>query len=150
MAGISPREYSRRLSSLTLPKIREVMYQQLKQDEQELKNLKLNELKHGEKPDGSPIGAYRSSSYEKFKRRLNPTAGGKVDLILKGDFSGDMQLQKKGAGRLTFNSRDRKKPWLIKRYGIDIMGLNQSTFNAFQANRMPEVLRQLKQYAKVR
>jgi hypothetical protein len=150
MSGISPAEYARRLKTLTLPVIREKMYVEMKQDEPELRELKIDELKHGERPDGSQIGTYKNAAYQKFKQQKNPTAKGKVDLVLSGKFSQSVFLPKGRSGKYLFGARDRKKPILTDRYGGDIMGLNQKTFNEYQIKQIPEVLKKLKQYAKIR
>src|SRR6478672_7285681 len=99
MPGISPKEYSRRLSALTLPVIRQKMYEEMKRDESELKELKIEEVKHGKMPDGTDIGEYRNKAYQRMKMLKNPLAKGKVDLVLKGQYTNSYYLPKGRNGK---------------------------------------------------
>lgn len=67
-----------------------------------------------------------------FKRRINPLAGGTVDLILDGYFTGQLFIDDLGNGRYIFDSRDDKTDLLVSKYGRDIMGLNEDTFREFE------------------
>lgn len=93
---------------------------------------KVNEFKRGENPDKSRIGYYRSPAYRSFKRTLNPLASGTVDLILTGQFTRGLFVDKRGNGRFLFDSTDDKTDDLIGKYGLDIMGINQETWLKLQ------------------
>lgn len=100
-----------------------------------LKYAKEDEFLHGNKPDGSPIGRYKSKSYEQYKLRRNPLAGGDVDLIDTGSFVDNMKPFKSNrVGHYIFKSSDKKSPMLQAKYGSEIMGLNQKTFENIQKN----------------
>lgn len=110
-----------------------------------LKNEKIHELKRGDRPDGSEIGTYRSQSYSLFKSSLNPLAGGYVDLILTGSFSNNLFPVRQSNNIYSFDGKDRKTGDLISKYGMDIMGLNQETFNRLQKDLYaPQLIRYIK------
>lgn len=101
--------------------------------DQELKKEKKNELEKGELPDGSSIEPpYVNLGYQRFKQKMNPKAKGNVDLILKGAFSGNMFPKKKKERTFIFKSSDWKSEVLQEKYGEEIMGLNQNTFDEKQ------------------
>jgi hypothetical protein len=132
--GISAKEYQKRLAPiLKLSAIQELVQEELVKSETILKDLKENEFLRGERPDGSPIGRYRSPAYSMFKQRMNPLASGDVDLILTGKFINSFFVLKTPTkdGRL-FGARDSKRTSLVEKYGSDIMGLNQQVFTKFE------------------
>lgn len=112
----------------------------------ELTSLKEAEFKHGDRPDGTAIGKYRSKSYAAFKQRKNPLAGGDVDLILTGDLINSAFLKKNGEGSYLFGFRDGKAPDLLKKYNRNAKGqqnlesLNQDTFTDWQIEKIKPVL----------
>jgi len=72
-------------------------------------------------------------SYSIFKNQLNPLAGeGYVDLILTGQFERSLFPRRTSGNGYLFSSNDPKAGDLISKYGLDIMGLNQETFNQLQ------------------
>lgn len=111
----------------------------------DLINLKEAEFKRGERPNGSIIGVYRSPAYSMFKQRQNPIAGGDVDLILTGDFINSAFLKRPSSGVYIFGFRDYKARSLFDKYGTDIAGLNQNTFNLFLKEKIqPNFVREIK------
>lgn len=150
MAGISPAEMSRRLSKLTLPKLQQLMYQEIKEDETMLRAMKAQEFLRGERPTGKLIGNYRSPFYSRYKERLNPLASGHVDLIVTGAFVESAYLLKPRGNKYLFGFSDEKAGKLISRYGSDIQGLNQLDFDSFIKIQVAEhFIKAMKQYAKV-
>jgi hypothetical protein len=103
-------------------------------------DLKEAEFKKGDRPSGKPLGKYRSKTYAALKQRMNPLAHGDVDLILTGSFINSAFITKPTEGTYLFGFRDSKTNSLIERYGTDIKGLNQETFNGFQNNVIKPVL----------
>lgn len=101
-------------------------------DQKKLKEEKVNEFRHGERPDGRLIGMYRDPFYATEKYYLNPLAKGNVDLILTGSFTNKLFVKQYGKGYL-FDSTDVKTGNLLGKYGLDIMGLNQEWFNKRQS-----------------
>jgi len=97
-----------------------------------LADAKAAEFREGENPDGSMIGSYRSLSYELFKEQINPIAGGAVDLMLTGAFIDSFFTKKAGASKFIFGATDKKKAHLVEKYGEQIMGLSQTTFDVLQ------------------
>ena len=93
---------------------------------------KYKEFQRGDKPDGTAIGFYRNTEYGLFKQRMNPLAGGTVDLILTGSFTRGLFVESLGNSRYTFDSTDDKTDDLIGKYGKDIMGLNQGEWIRLQ------------------
>lgn len=75
---------------------------------------------------------YQSQKYSQFKAKKNPTAGGKIDLILTGQFVDAMYLLKPRQSKLKFGNTDKKRNILKEMYGQNIFGLNQSVFDKYQ------------------
>lgn len=115
-------------------------------EESNLRNLKEDEFLRGERPDGSIIGIYRNLFYGQQKNRKNPLAGFlHVDLIDTGAFVNSSRLLKQQAGIYRFGFTDSKAPDLLERYGRDIAGLSQETFNKFQIDIIkPRFVRKIK------
>lgn len=101
-------------------------------DQKELRELKENEFEFGLRPSFKKIGRYQSQAYANYKSLLNPLAGkGNVDLIQTGAFVNSLFVKPFSKGYI-FDSENEKKGRLIGKYGLDIMGLNQETFNKRQ------------------
>ncbi len=116
----------------------------------ELKQAKKDEFKRGEKPDGSNIGEYKSTSYRIFKQQKNPLARGKVDLILTGSFTNRIFTKKIGNNTYIFDSSDTKATDLFDKYGQDLKGLNQDTTNEIESESIAEELKaKLKEFLKL-
>lgn len=94
---------------------------------------KVDEFKEGELPDGSRIGYYRNQAYRIFKRGLNPTASGTVDLILTGSFTRQLFVEDVRPSLFRFDSRDDKSNELETKYGKDIWGLSERRWQDRQA-----------------
>lgn len=127
--AISPAEMIRRIQRV-LPKLKPEA-QRLILRSPELIKAKVNELKRGENPEGGRIGYYRNPAYRLFKKSINPMASGTVDLILSGNFSRGLGLEKKGNGFL-FDSSDDKAPELFAKYGQENRQLNIREWNRIQ------------------
>lgn len=97
-----------------------------------LPDVKASEFREGMLPDGSRIGFYQNQIYANMKQRMNPKAGGTVDLMLTGDFIESFFVKSKGKSKFTFDATDEKTKKLKGKYGGEIMGLNQETFNRVQ------------------
>lgn len=99
----------------------------------ETEQAKKDELKGGKKPNNEIIGKYQSLDYAIFKNAMNPAAGlGNVDLIFTGDFSNRLFPIRVSESKYTFQGADPKTPMLVRKYGDDILGLNQNTFDKLQ------------------
>lgn len=89
----------------------------------------VDQMRHGKNKNGNIIGEYRSAWYGDFKTRMNPLAGGNVDLILTGAFTSGMYLELMSRGSYKIDSKDAKRDLLVKGggnrrgYGSDIFGL---------------------------
>ena len=130
--AISAKQMNLRLSSIAnLQWLQNQVQEIVIKDNQELRKEKIDEFKHGLRPDGRIIGLYHSKAYEAFKQTLNPLAGGKVDLILSQSFSNSMFVKPFNKGYI-FDASDSKTDKLKGKYGLDIMGLNQEYFNERQ------------------
>lgn len=127
MASIA--EIKRRLEKVQKKTTLNAIIDKIVLSDRQLKILKEQEFEKGERPNGSIIGTYKSKSYELYKASLNPEAGGVVDLMLTGSFVDEMYVSKgRKVGHYIFKSNDEKSNALQKKYGKDIMGLNQETF----------------------
>lgn len=127
----------------------ELETQKIIQRDSDLIRAKVNEFERGENPDKSRIGYYSSPAYRLFKRQLNPLAGGSVDLILTGAFTGGLAVESLGNRRFIFDSSDDKTPFLVAKYGLDIMGINQQEWEKIQKDSIaPKLIKFIKQQLK--
>ena len=85
--------------------------------------------------------AYRSLSYERQKRAMNPGANGKVDLYLTGQFYSGIRLETATETEIRLTSSDEKNKMLNQKYE-GIFKYNKETI----ANIKPEIIRLTKEY----
>lgn len=143
MASLS--EVKKRLQKVTQPKLQKKV-EELVLIDTEIRKEKKEELKRGQSPDGGLIGTYRSQDYEIFKSRLNPLAGGTVDLILTGKFANQLFVVSLGNSRFQFKSQDSKDPMLFEKYGQENRGLNKEVFEELQRKKYaPQLIKFIKQ-----
>lgn len=137
MKRLTLGEIKRRLQKLTQAKLEQATQEIILKDPKILERKK-DELKSGIRPDGSIIGEYRSEKYKLFKQKLNPLAGGKVDLILKGDTKRGLYLESDGKGGFIFRSSDSKWDDLMAKYNKgqigskDLKAINPQVFDRLQ------------------
>lgn len=81
-------------------------------------------LKRGDGVNGGVIGRYANEKYELFKAKLNPMAGGAVDLILTGSTVEKLFLGEKG-GDFIIKSADEKYGMLAEKYGAEQFGITE-------------------------
>ena len=113
----------------------------------ELKADKIDEFESGLRPSGAIIGKYRNINYAVFKRNQNPKAQGNVDLILTGDFAGRLFVTNPKKSVFKFESTDKKAPMLFEKYGDDLKGINQETWDEFQKSIAPQLIMRIKEIA---
>lgn len=124
-------------------------------DQKNLKEEKHREFLYGERPDGTKIGRYSQSdegqSYADFKYQRNPLAGfGNVDLLLTRSFFNSLFLQPYRRRAFIFKGNDVKTNDLIRKYGIDILGISQEYFDQRQSEIYRLVLvYNIKRYANI-
>lgn len=117
----------------------------------DLREKKEGEFEKGLRPDGRPIGTYRNYSYARMKQRMNPMAGGKVDLMLTKSFVRAMRVTRSRGNKYTFLNSDKKRQKLMSRYGVDIFGLSQKTFDDFVRDQIvSDFFKTLKQKGRIR
>lgn len=115
-----------------------------------LKKEKIKEFESGIRPNGNIIGRYRNPFYRDMKQRMNPNAGGNVDLILTGRFTQGLYLTSRFQRAFIFESSDKKSANLKGKYGIDIMGLNEDFFlNKQKFEYAPLLVVEIKRYANI-
>ena len=71
------------------------------------------------------IGEYKSQSYAIMKQRMNPLAGGSVDLFLTGDLQRFMTIEKQSKNIFKIYSKDNKYKELANKYGSNQFGLTE-------------------------
>lgn len=91
---------------------------------EQYKEHQIEQWMHGERRDGLKIGVYANPVYESDKKKLNPLAGGFVDLRLEGDFHNELTLRRESDKKFLLYSQDWKSPMLVKHYGPLIFYLN--------------------------
>ena len=109
-----------------------IVDESIKENEPEIIDAQVDQMRHGLKSDGSLIGQYATtpggglSEYAKAKFNQNPLAGeGNVDLILHGDFTGAIALEYDNDYIRPF-STDEKNDKLTtgqQGYGANVFGL---------------------------
>jgi len=100
--------------------------------EDEIKQLKEQDFLHGDIFGNGKTYDYQSQKYSQFKSKKNPIAGGKIDLIVTGQFVDAMYLLKPKQSKLKFGNTDKKRNILKEMYGDNIFGLNQVVFDKYQ------------------
>lgn len=97
-------------------------------------DMQRDQMTRGINSDGGEIGMYRSQSYQYMKERMNPLAGGTVDLKLTGDFQAELTLRRMSDKEYSIYSQDAKAPMLKKKYGENIYFLSQAWREQYKAN----------------
>lgn len=111
---------------LTRPSLNEVVQETINDNRDAIRELQIDQLKHGTKKDGKIIGKYRNDAYAAKKNRQNPLAGlGNVDLILTGALKNDIFIDVR-PDVFVIDSADEKTGELIKKYG-DPFGLSKES-----------------------
>lgn len=148
---ISAKEYLRRVQSISSPaRLEDLANEVIIKAESEIKGLKEQDFLEGDIYGDGTKRSYRSVGYELFKERLNPLAGGAVDLILTGRFVNSMFIDKPNKNIYHFGNNDSKRDMLTNKYGTGIFGLNQGVFNKFQLEILaPRYIRMIKETAKI-
>lgn len=130
--------------------LQEIVSEEIIKDEQTVKLLKEQDFIEGDIYGTGVDVAYRSPNYSILKERMNPKAGGAVDLIFTGQFVDAMYLLKPKNGKYKFGNTDRKRNILKEMYGENIFGLNQNVFEKYQKEIIrPRFVKRLKEYAKI-
>jgi len=148
MARVSIQEMANRLNSLK-PKIQPKV-EELILSSPQVKAEKKEEFLKGLKPNGNLIGTYRSTGYAREKYALNKRAGFRnVDLFLTGRFVNQLMPYKVSERQYLFSNRLNYGNDLIQKYGSDILGLNQQSFNDIQRIYIaPELIKFVKKQLK--
>ena len=129
----SAKEMLNRLKSVSkITTLREMVYEHIKANEDKLRDLKYDEYEQGDIFSNHTTLRYKWDWYGNYKYEINPRAMGNVDLIYTGSFIDSFKINKPNKNAYLFGATDSKRNELVGRYGIDIMGLNQDTFNSFQ------------------
>lgn len=71
------------------------------------------------------IGEYASQNYAIFKQRMNPLAGGSVDLFLEGDLQRLLTIEKQSTNIFKIYSKDSKYKKLADKYEKEQFGLTE-------------------------
>lgn len=95
----------------------------MSKNEHKILKLAKDRMLRGDSVDGGVIGIYRSKSYELFKARLNPLAGGVVDLFLTGALQKRMTIIDDGNLKFEIISTDGKYDLIAEKYGAEQFGL---------------------------
>lgn len=130
----SAAEILRRLQPVTkITTLREMVYDEIKAEEELLKDIKEEEYKVGDIYGNKSKRIYKDFFYAEYKNAKNPRAGfGNVDLINEGSFIESFRLNKPNQNKYKWGATDKKRNTLVGMYGEGIMGLNQESFEKFQ------------------
>lgn len=94
--------------------------------------LNIDQLKHGEKADGTQVGRYKNKWYALKKYRMNVLAGeGNIDLINTKNFIGKLDIVR-NADFAEAISRDDKSEMLQRNYGENILGLQEKNIITYR------------------
>lgn len=144
----SASEMLRRLQSVSrISTLRDMVYDEIIKEEDNLKFIKEEEYLEGDIYSNSTKTTYSLPEYAKIKHAKNPRAGlGIVDLINTGAFIDSFKLNKPKQNKYLWGATDGKRKDIVNMFGSDIMGLNQESFEKFQIEIIkPRFVRKLKE-----
>lgn len=91
-----------------------------------IKELQIDQLKHGKRKDGKLIGKYKSDAYAKKKHSMNPLPGeGNMDWILTGELKNEIFVDVR-PDKFVIDSADPKATDLIEKHG-DPFGMSEES-----------------------
>lgn len=130
----SAAEILRRLDSVTkITTLREMVYEEIKAEEEGLKVIKEQEYLDGDIYSNGRKSLYSNEDYAEYKYVKNKRAGfGNVDLINTGSFLESFRLNKPNKNIYKWGATDKKRNILVEMYGEGIMGMSQEAFEKFQ------------------
>ena len=114
--------------------LRVIAMDSLVDTQDEYLDMQRDQMTRGINSDGGEIGFYQSKAYQFMKERMNPLAGGTVDLKLTGDFQAELTLRRMSNKEYSIYSQDVKAPMLKKKYGENIYFLSQAWMEQYRAN----------------
>ena len=114
--------------------LRVIAMDSLVDTQDEYLDMQRDQMTRGINSDGGEIGFYQSKAYQFMKERMNPLAGGTVDLKLTGDFQAELTLRRMSDKEYSIYSQDVKAPMLKKKYGENIYFLSQAWMEQYKAN----------------
>ena len=114
--------------------LRVIAMDSLVDTQDEYLDMQRDQMTRGINSDGGEIGMYRSQAYQYMKERMNPLAGGTVDLKLTGDFQAELTLRRMSNKEYSIYSQDVKAPMLKKKYGEIIYFLSHAWMEQYRAN----------------
>lgn len=130
----SAKEMLSRLQSVNkITVLRDMVYDEIIKEEDNLKFIKEEEYLEGDIYSNSTKKTYAWEEYASKKYAKNPRAGkGNVDLINTGAFIDSFKLNKPKQNKYLWGATDKKRNDIVKMFGQDIMSLNQESFDKFQ------------------
>lgn len=101
-------------------------------------DLNRSQLMKGLNSDGTILGRYSDEHYAKFKKFLNPLAGGYVDLFLEGNFQEGFFVESERFP-ITLSSHDKKSGKLSEGYD-KIFGLTKGNLQLLREFLKPYII----------
>ena len=99
----------------------------IKEHQAEIVDANVEQLMKGFDSEGKRLEKYSSPEYARMKNQMNPAPGiGNPDLRLEGQFHEAFFVAEINKDFFKISSKDWKREKLIRWYGIDIFGLNES------------------------
>lgn len=129
-------EVADRWSSMKITTIRYLAMETLEELRQEYLDMQRDQMLHGETSKGGElniIGLYKYADYADLKERMNPLAGGTVDLRYEGKFYKGLTLRARTEKIYEVYSMDWKNDLLVEKYGITIFLLNPNYLKLFRS-----------------
>lgn len=116
-----------RLKSITKDNLYSWCDEYIEQNKSKLVKQIQERLKRGDSAHNvnDIIGEYKSVAYAMFKQRMNPLAGGNVDLFLTGDLQRYLTIEKQSKNIFKIYSKDEKYKELANKYGSEQFGLTE-------------------------
>ena len=105
----------------------EVIIEQVRQDEQFVVKLQADQMFDGQRGDGQQIRPGYAQTTVRIKRRRNQPTD-RVTLRDTGDFHDSIVIDY-GRDEFRFDATDEKRPYLARKYGEAIFGLNDSNLD---------------------
>jgi hypothetical protein len=136
---------NRRVKALS---VTEVSTESIEATKTEFLDAQRDQLLHGKRPDGSPIGKYKNPAYARKKYAMNPLAGfGNWDLRLKGDYQNALFVDVRDDSYVV-DSADSKAGDIDKRIG-DPLGLGGVYRQGYIDKLEPVLINKIKEIIKL-
>jgi hypothetical protein len=109
----------------------------------EISEMNRRQLDAGDRADGNQVKPPYTPKYAAYKRSLGLKTN-VVTLRLTGDFYRSIKPEQTAPDEMELQSQDSKAPYLLARYGKQVLGLSEENIKKLAERIQPKMLRRLK------